>query len=113
MKTADTLTSIDQSRGRGLSGLMVLNVALLGLLAWITFGAAGVSGGSAGAQPSGRGDYTMVAGGVNGAESGAVWIVNGGTQELIAVYYDFGQKNIVPIGYRNLAKDMAQLTGGR
>jgi len=39
--------------------------------------------------------------------------VNGGTQELIAVSYDSGQKNIVPIGYRNLAKDMAQLTGGR
>lgn len=80
-------------------GLIMLNGALLCVLALITFG------GNADAQNRPRGDYNMVAGGVNGSETGAVYIVDGTTQELIAITFEPNSKEIIGIGYRNLAAD--------
>ncbi|MCI0363557.1 MAG: hypothetical protein L0Y44_06860 [Phycisphaerales bacterium] len=91
---------VGSKRGR-LAGLVALNVALLVVLAAVMFGS------SARAQARGRGEYTMVAGGVNGSDSDAVYIVDVANQELIAVTYSQGTKTIQGIGYRNLAQDAA------
>jgi len=82
-------------------GLLILNGALLLVLGLITFG------GHAYAQQRPRGDYNMVAGGVNGSETGAVYIVDGTTQEMIAITYNASAKEMIGIGYRNLAADAA------
>ncbi|MCH8344122.1 MAG: hypothetical protein IH983_09045 [Planctomycetes bacterium] len=87
--------------------LLALNAVLLGLLAVVTFGP------TVAAQDRGRGDYTMVAGRANGADSSVVYIVDTANQELIAVTYSQSNKRVDGIGYRNLAGDSAGLMRGR
>ncbi len=84
-----------------LRALFVLNAVLLVLLAAATFSPA------VGAQGRGRGDYMMVAGGLNNSLSSAVYIVDGVNQELIVVNYDLNSKRLQGIGSRNLAGDAA------
>jgi len=93
--------------GRRLRGLLALNGALLMALGAVVFGP------SADAQLRPRGDYTMVAGRVNGAHSGVVYIVDTANQELIALTYDHNEKRVEGVGYRNLAADASnQLRAG-
>jgi len=84
-------------------GLLVLNLALLTLLAAVTFGS------SADAQVRQRGEYTMVAGGANGASAGVVYVVDTVNNQLIALTYDPNSKSLVGVGSRNLARDAAQV----
>ncbi len=87
--------------------LLALNGVLLGLLAVVTLGP------TVAAQNRGRGDYMMVAGRANGADSSVVYIVDTANQELIAVTYSQSNKRVDGIGYRNLAADSAGLMRGR
>lgn len=87
-------------------GLLALNGALLLALALVTFGP------RADAQTRPRGAYNMVAGGVQGTDSGVVYIVDGVSQELIALTFDTSSKQLKPIGYRNLSTDARALLGG-
>ena len=87
--------------------LLVLNTLLLALLGGVTFGS------SADAQSRARGHYTMVAGGVNGATSSAVYIIDVVNQEMIAVAYNQNTKRLDGIGYRNLAYDATARTERR
>jgi hypothetical protein len=89
---------------RDLRPLLALNAALLVVLAAVTFGS------SADAQQRGRGDYTMVAGGVNGSQSSAVYIVDERNQELVAVTFDTSKRTLQGITYRNLAADAGVIT---
>ena len=86
-----------------LRALVLLNAALLVLLGAVTFGS------NALAQARGRGEYTMVAGGVNGANSSAAFIVDVANQEMIALTYDHNTKLLQGVGYRNLNRDAADL----
>ena len=86
-------------RVKNLRGLIVLNAAILAVLAAVTFGPA-VS-----AQQRPRGVYTMVAGGVPGMITAVVYIVDESNQELVAVVWDKNQKQLTGIGYANLATD--------
>lgn len=88
-----------------LRGLLLLNGLLLAVLLAVTFGE------SADAQSKGRGNYTMVAGGVNGSNSSAVYVADVVNQELIAITYNQNTKRLEGIGYRNLAYDAAVRTG--
>lgn len=85
--------------------LIAVNLALLAVLAYMTFAPeAGAS-----AQPGNtraRGDYTMVAGEVNFGNSSAVWIVDSANQEIVAIRWDEGRRNFEGIGYRNLGDDV-------
>lgn len=90
-----------------LRGLLALNVALLMVLAAVTFGAA-VSG-----QARGRGEYTMVAGGVSGTDAAAIYIVDVANQEMITMVYNSNTKVLEGIGYRNLQADAAAVQRGR
>jgi hypothetical protein len=98
--------SPDRRAGK-LRGLLVLNVLLLALLTAMTFGS------SADAQGRVRGKYTMAAGGVNGSNSSAVYVVDVVNQELMAVTYNKNSKLLEGIGYRNLAFDAATRSSRR
>lgn len=87
--------------------LLVLNTLLLAILAAVTFGP------SADAQSRARGHYTMVAGGVNGSTSSAVYIIDVINQEMMAVAYNQNTKRLEGIGYRNLAYDATARTERR
>ena len=92
----------------GPGALLALNGALLALLAAVTFGP------SVDAQQGRRrGDYTMVAGGVKGANSSAVYIVDTVNQEMMAVTYNQQSKTLDGVGYRNLAADAGIVLRGR
>jgi hypothetical protein len=91
----------NNSKSGGLRGLLLLNAALLAILAAVTFGHA------AGAQQGGRvrGEYTMVTGGAEGTDAGIIYVADVQNQELIAMQYDGNTKTLVGVGYRNLAAD--------
>ena len=80
-------------------GLLLLNMFLLLVLGAVTFGA------HVQAQSRSRGEYTMVAGGVNGTDADAVFVVDTINQEMLSVYYDYNSKTIQGLGYRNLSAD--------
>jgi len=86
--------------------LLAVNGVLLILLGAVTLGPSTL------AQNRVRGDYTMVAGGVNGAMSGVVYVVDTANQELMAVTFDPNQKSLMGIGYRNLGGDIASVQLG-
>lgn len=84
----------------GLRGLVLLNAALLAILAAVTFGS------RAGAQSGrGRGEYTMVTGGAMGTDAGIVYIADVQNQEIVAMVYNTNTKVLDGVGYRNLAAD--------
>ena len=87
--------------------LIALNALMLGLLGLVTFAPRAM------AQGRVRGDFTMVAGNVNGADSSVVYIVDSPNQEMIAVMYNPNTKLIEGIGYRNLVADAAEVLRGR
>lgn len=90
-----------------LRGLIVLNAALLIVLAGVTFGA------SVNGQSRNRGEYTMVAGGVQGSDGAAVHIVDVANQEMITMAYNPNTKVLDGVGYRNLMADAASVGRGR
>ncbi len=85
--------------GPSLRSLLVINVALLCILAVVTLAPTVM------AQNRVRGDYTLVGGGANGANSSVVYVIDTVNQEMIAATYDNSNHNLVGIGYRNLAGD--------
>jgi hypothetical protein len=90
----------------GLRGLLLVNAALLAVLAGVTFGSrAGAQSGRA------RGEYTMVSGGAMGTDAGVIYIADVQNQELVAVVYNSGTKVLDGVSYRNLAADGAARPG--
>jgi hypothetical protein len=100
-------TMIPTSTRSNLRGLIVLNAVLLIVLAAVTLGS------RVQAQTRGRGEYTMVAGGVNGANAAVAYIVDVANQEMIAVTYNQNTKLLEGIGYRNLAADAAGMAAAQ
>ena len=90
-----------------LRGLMALNAALLVILGAVTFGS------TADAQVRSRGEYTMVAGNVKGANAAAVFIVDTVNQEMAVVAYNPQTKQLDGVGYANLAQDATRLVRSR
>ena len=108
MTTSPTHASSGSAAGRsGLHGLIVLNVALLALLAWITFPS------RAEAQSRRNGLYSIVGGTVNGAPTGVAYIVDEVNQEMVAVSWNDTTKKLVGLGYANLAADAAKFNRSR
>ena len=92
-----------QRAGPSLRALLAVNAALLGLLGLVTFAS------TVEAQGRGRGDYTMVGGGANGTNSAVVYIVDAANQEMIAATFNVNTRILDGVGYRNLARDAAQV----
>ena len=81
-------------------GLLLLNGALLAVLAAVTFGAI------AHAQFRVPGEYTMVGGSIIGWQAGVIYVRDVRNEELVAITYDHNTKKVEGVGYRNLAADM-------
>jgi hypothetical protein len=103
MHETETNDVARRGRRRSRFGLLAVNGALLLALGAVTFGPTGT------AQVRVRGDYTMVAGGVQGANANAVYVVDTVNQEMIVVSYEPSLKELVGVGYRNLTTDAASL----
>ena len=98
---------MNKSRRRSLTGLIVLNAALLLALGVVKFAPQSV------AQNRPREAYTMVAGSINGQTAQVVYLVNETTQELVGVLWDDSKRELTGMGYRNLATDSTELTRSR
>lgn len=98
---------MNASGNTSIRGLLLLNAALLAVLAAVTFAP------SADAQQRARGDFTMVGGEVPGVDGAAVYIVDTVNQEMMVVAFSQSNKRLQGVGYRNLAQDAASLGGGR
>jgi hypothetical protein len=92
----------DPTRAASFRGLIALNALLLLVLAAVVLGARAQA---QGARP--RGDYISVSGAVPGTNAEVVWIIDGVSQELLGISYDYNSKKLVGVGYRNLANDSA------
>jgi uncharacterized protein (UPF0333 family) len=101
------MPTTDRATGGGLRGLIALNAALLVLLGVVTFGSIAYG------QARGRGEYTMVAGGAQGADAQVIYIVDVANQEMIAVVFNPNAKTLEGVGYRNLAADAGSLVRAR
>jgi hypothetical protein len=104
MKPQDSHDRSGDRAAPNMRALLVVNVALLALLAVVTFAP------TADAQVRVRGRYTMVAGGVSGSVGSAVYIVDTVNQELIAVTYEYSTKRLKGVGHRNIAVDIGDMS---
>lgn len=95
-------------RGARLRGLLVLNAALLLVMAAVTFApAAGAQAGRA------RGEYLMVSGYINGSEPQLVYIVDATNQQMVAVRYRQDLRVLEGLSARNLRADSAEIASGQ
>jgi len=91
-----------QKRLRPLPILVAANITALGFLAVVELS------GSAVAQAFRvRGTYSAASGRIPGTETHAVYVVDETTQEVIAVQWDPRSRQLVGLGYRNMAADAA------
>lgn len=99
---------------RQVGGLLALNGALLGVLAWVSLSPEATGGQPGAGQPltRARGDYTMVAGPIRTGNASAIWILDAANQELAAVRFNDSKQQLEGIGFRDLAAD-AQRRPGR
>lgn len=91
-------------------GLLALNGALIAALTVVTF--APIAEGQRTPRRA-RGDYTMVAGQVQGMSEAAIYIIDSNNAELVAVRWDQSRKQLQPVGYRNFDADARSAGGSR
>lgn len=90
------------------AGLLALNAALVAALAFVSFSPQ-ADAQSASRRP--RGEYTMVAGQVQGISESAIYVVDSTNQEILAMRWDRSRKALGGIGYRNMAVDSGRPEG--
>ena len=91
---------------RGLTALVIANVALAGVLAWVELGpvaTAQPASSEAAARP--RGSYTLVGGEIQTGNSNAVYVIDSANQEMVVLRWEDGRNTIGGIGYRDLRAD--------
>lgn len=91
-------------RRRRSNGLVLLNAMLLAGLAMVVFAPSSADAQNA-ARP--RGQYTMVASQILGGVERGVFIVDATSMQMLALRYDLGRREMIPIGHRDLAADAA------
>jgi len=96
-------------RLRGRAGLIALNACLLLALILTTFTPLAGAQRGAGRAP---GQYTMVAGRVQGLAEAAIYVVDANNQEMVAVWWDRSASQLRPIGFRDLSEDGQRARGG-
>jgi len=95
---------------RRLGGLIAINLALLAILAIITW-APSSNAGSVTAPPSG--DYIMVGGQVTGLTGNGVHVLDQRSGILLGMKYDLGSKKLKRMSIRNINNDAAKAGPGR
>ena len=96
---------------KGRAGLLALNVALLGVLAaltWVPWAQGQPQNG-----PRARGEYTMVSGKTTAGGPSAVYIIDSSNQEMVALRWDQGKQSLMGLGYRNISGDGRTAPPGR
>jgi len=88
---------------RAVRGLIGLNAALALCLAVVTFAPQVTAQQPAPAREPG--DYTMVAGRLQGQAFEVTYIVDAANQEMVAVMWEQSRRQLLPVGYRDLAAD--------
>lgn len=102
---------------RSIRRLAALNAALGALL-----GALFLVPSPAGAQPTvgeptaqapgrARGTYTMLAGRPRSGSGSAIYLIDSGNQEAVALKWNESKNVLEGLGYRNLARDVGQAPG--
>jgi hypothetical protein len=86
-----------------MAGLILLNVMLLCMLAFVTIGTDEPA--QASVSDGGRGEYVAISGTIAGSKTPIIWVVNQASQELIAIQFDAQRDQLVGFGYRNLNND--------
>jgi hypothetical protein len=86
-------------------GLILLNAALLGVLALVAFSP---RADAQAPRARAKGQYAMVSGKVQGVTESVIYIADAANEQLAAARYDRSRKSLNVIGVRDLAAD-AQL----
>ena len=86
--------------------LVIVNAALLGVLAFVEFGPVATAQ-PAMVDPSARprGQYTLVGGAVQTGNANAVWVVDSANQEMVVLQWEDGRNLLKGVGYRDLEED--------
>ena len=94
-----------------LGGLVLLNIAMLGVLALVSLspGDSAIADG----QSAARGEYVAISGTIAGTKTPVIWVVNQASQELVAFQYEEQRNQLVGIGYRNLNNDASTIERSR
>ncbi len=94
-----------------IASLVLLNIALLGILALVTFGKGGLA--VAGTGSNVRGEYVAVAGTISGSKTPVIWLVDQASQEVVAVQFNAQSNQMIGFGYRNMSKDALSVQNNR
>lgn len=86
-------------------GVVIVNAALLALLAAVSLGPRADA--QRGQTPRARGDYTMISGKIMGGNASVVYVLDAVNQEMIALRWNETDKGLDGIGFRDLAADAA------
>ncbi len=92
------------TRSVKIRGAVIVNAALLALLAAVSLGPRAEAQRASGRA---RGDYTMVAGKIMGGNASVVYVLDANNQEMVALRWNESDKSLEGIGYRDLAADAA------
>lgn len=91
--------------------LLGVNAALAAAITLVAAGQLAVGQRQQNRKP---GEYTMVAGRVQGMPQAALHILDAANQELVAVAWNRNTRQLEPLGFRDLAEDARRLQeGGR
>jgi len=93
--------------GKRVGGLVVLNLALLGVLGAVSFSpmADAQSAKSANGTTRARGEYSIVGGATIGGVSSVIYVLDTINRELIALNWNDSTKSLEGVGYRDLSLD--------
>ena len=95
----------------GLASLVLLNIALLGILALVSFRSANEA--QAASASNERAEYIAITGFIAGSKTPILWVVNQATQEVVAVQFDSQKDQLIGFGYRSLEADSVILRRNR
>jgi hypothetical protein len=96
-------------RARHRQGLIALNLALLTILAIMTFSPLATG------QPTqvrARGQYSMVAGEITGGTPHVVYVTDANNREMIAIRWNNSRRTLDGIGFRDLNADAKAVNQG-
>ncbi|MCA9294796.1 MAG: hypothetical protein KDA20_13390, partial [Phycisphaerales bacterium] len=85
-------------RHKKYGALIALNASLVGVLLLVSL-PAGAEAQQGTASTRGRGNYTMVAGQIQGSSEDAVWIVDAANEEIMAMRWDLSRQDVQFLGF--------------
>lgn len=111
---SDAAASITSSRRGAIRVALVANAALFAILAVREFSTPATAQSQtppATANARARGEYTLVSGRLPSGGPHALYVLDGGNQEMVALRWDASRSMLGGIGYRNIATDAAARAG--